>query len=104
MNESGEYFDRESKEVGRLVGEYRRLHIAMGALHLGLDQLVGAQRRQWSVDEHVERGTVEWSKGVGPAVPEDDVLEADVVVTDDRATRGIGHLGAPSPVRRIEGL
>lgn len=37
MDESGEYFDRESKEVERLAEEYRRLHIARGALHLGLD-------------------------------------------------------------------
>ena len=27
----------ESEHVERLVEEYRRLHIAMGALHLGLD-------------------------------------------------------------------
>ena len=37
MDESGEYFDRESREVERLTDEYRRLHIALGALHLGLD-------------------------------------------------------------------
>ena len=37
MDESGEYFDRESKMVDRLVEKYRQLHIAMGALHFGFD-------------------------------------------------------------------
>ena len=37
MDECGGYFDRESKMVERLVEEYRRLHIALEALHLGLD-------------------------------------------------------------------
>lgn len=34
MDESGEYFDRESKMVERLAEEYRRLHIAMETLTL----------------------------------------------------------------------
>ena len=36
MDESCGYFDEESKEVERLAKEYRRLHLALGALHLGL--------------------------------------------------------------------
>ena len=37
VDESGGYFDRESKMGERLVEEYRQIHIAMGALHLGIE-------------------------------------------------------------------
>ena len=37
MDESCEYFDRESKMVERLVEDYRRIHIALGVLQLGLE-------------------------------------------------------------------
>ena len=69
MDDGDEYFDRERKMVERLVEEYRGLHIAMGALHLGLEigeGSLGHEDHEWCEIEleklygHLESLGAEW--------------------------------------------
>ena len=69
MDECDDFFDRESQMVERLTEEYRRLHIALGALHLGLDMGEASLRHddaEWGAIEleklytHLESLGAEW--------------------------------------------
>ena len=81
--------------IGRAPTEPRRVGVVV-------DRHAHACERRQVEGPPARGGEVEVEQGDGPAGPEHDVLEADVVVADHRLACGIGQLPAPGQIGGVD--